>query len=117
MYIKLVTLDGQELHTAKEIYDADKNNSFVSIERTEDKWVYFKEIDPKNVNKNKKYYRLSVSSECTDSISGAEFGAYLYSIEKIVVDGMLAWDAHSEVSSTGTKYYAYVTEVVNSHLM
>ena len=111
MYIGLETLDGTMLHGAREIEMALKSGSLVTVERTEEKWVYFKEVDPKNVNKNKKYYRLSVSSECTDSIHGAEFGAYLNEIEKIVVDGMVAWDAHSEVSSTGTKYYAYVTEV------
>ena len=116
MYIRLETLDGTMLHGAREIEMALKSGSLVTVERTEEKWVYFKEIDPRNVNKNKKYYRLSATWENTDYVAGSEFAAYLYSIEKIVVDGMVAFDDHSEVSSTGTKHYTYVTEVAYAEI-
>ena len=111
MYIYLKTLEGEVLHTAKDIHEAGKSKCFVTVERTEDNWVYFKEIDPKTLNKHAKYNRIYVSWECTDDIAGNEFGNYLRGIEKISVDGMVAWDDHSEVSSTGTKHFTYVTEV------
>ena len=116
MYIRLQTLEGKMLHGAREIEMALKSGSLVTVERTETGWVYFKEIDPKTINRNKKYFQINVSSENTDNIGGNEFGSYLHNIKKIEVDGMVAYDRHSEVSSTGTKYYTYVTEVMYMEL-
>ena len=103
MYIKLVTLDGQELHTAREIYDAGKNNIFVETVVDDSAWVYFKEKDPKSITKHESQLRISVTWENTDRLAGNEFG------QSISV-GMYM-DAHSEVDSTGYKYYTSVTEV------
>jgi len=110
MYIRLQTLDGKKLN-AREIYEAGKSKCFVTVERTEDNWVYFQEVDPKTINKNQKHYQINATWENTDYVAGSEFGSHLFNIDKIKVDGMVAFDDHSIVSSTGTKYYAYVAEV------
>ena len=115
MHISLMTLEGKELLTAREIINASKINTLVTVEKR-DNWVFFKEVDPKTVNRNQKYLQINVSSECTDGIAGVDFGSFLHNIEKASFEGMVAFDDHCEVSSTGTKYYTYITEVVYAEI-